>query len=150
MAILQTKEISIADLCKASAEDAPGTVMLPLFTRLRELRFPDSGQIDLVFDRSIGPGLGEARRPDMVISFTGSPQPMEPAADILDPMTGEVLVKAGAMRPALPALADLRAIGLSKSPQMASTFGELFDTVKRQIYLAVQQNIPDLAGGKEI
>jgi hypothetical protein len=147
MAILQTKTLELADVT-----DLPigGQVQLPIKTRLRELRFqhPSESNCELVFEPFLQDEDGK-KQPDVSLHFASEPQPAEPPEDIFDPVTGEVLVAAGSVRPTLPSVAQLRAIPLPEGPQTITTFGDLFDASRRQLYLAMIALMPQWRDGTE-
>lgn len=147
MAIKQTKELALADITDLPLD---GHVTLDVVTRLRELRFPypSSEHHQLVFEPFLS-GPGGTKQPDVTISLKAEPQDPVPAEDVLDPDTGEVLVAAGSESPRLPSVAELQAMPLPEGDQTVSTFGDLFNVARRQVYLAMMGLMPQWSDGVE-
>ena len=147
MAIKQTKEVALADVTSLPVE---GTVSLDVLTRLRELRFPhpSSEHCILVFEPFLN-GPEGTKQEDVIISFTAEPQEQQPAEDVFDPETGEVLIAAGSERPRIPSVSALHAMPLPEGPQTITTFGDLFNVARRQLYLAMIGLMPQWADGVE-
>ena len=147
MAIKQTKEVALADVTSLPIK---GTVSLDVLTRLRELKFPhpSSENCILVFEPFLN-GPEGTKQEDVTISFTAELQEQQPPEDALDPETGEVLVAAGSERSRIPSVAELHVMPLPEGPQTITTFGDLFNVARRQLYLAMIGLMPQWADGVE-
>jgi len=149
MAIKQKKEVALADVTSLPIE---GTVSLDVLTRIRELKFPhpSSEHHEIILEAFLsGHGPGGRKMEDIAVNFTAEPQEQQPAEDVLDPETGEVLVAAGSERPRIPSVAELHAMPLPEGAQTVATFGDLFNVARRQLYLAVIGMMPQFADGVE-
>jgi len=147
VAILQEQDVDLASLTGLPIE---GTASLKVLTRLREMRFvagkPPS--MEFVFE-PYAAGLSGRKLDDVVVSIGPDPMPAKPSEDVLDPETGEVLVAAGSVRPRLPSIEEVNALPLPEGPLTVSTFGQLIDAARRQIYLTMIGLMPQWQDGTE-
>ena len=148
MSINQTKNVAIADMA-----DIPiaGEVSVEIETRLRELRFPHPSSENhiFVFEPFVSGAASGKKLDDVIIHVQADPQPPIPLVDVVDPETSEVLASAGSEKPAIPSVAQLRAMPLPEGEATIKTFGELFDVARRQIYLAAMALNPNWSDGVE-
>jgi hypothetical protein len=153
MAIKQTKRIERTDITEIPAwvrSLLPEQVDADIVTRLRELRFPhpsDEHHV-FVFEPFLHRVTGQKLN-DVTVELGPEPQDPIPPKDILDPETGEVLIPAGSQRPRVPSVAELHAMPLPEGPQTVSSFGELFNVARRQVYLAAISMVPQWQDGVE-
>jgi len=147
MAIKQTQFVPLADVAGIPID---GTVQVDVITRVREMRFPHpSAAIHEIVLEPFVPDENGKKQPDLVVRFLADPQDPVPAEDQIDPETGAVLMAAGSIWPRLPSVAELHALPLPEGPQTVSTFGDLFNAARRQMYLHLSATLPQLEGGVE-
>jgi hypothetical protein len=147
VAILQDHTVSLETITGLPIE---GAANVRLLTRLREMRFVvgPPPRMEFVFEPFVS-GVTGKKMEDVVIAIGAEPQPPDPPEDIVDPETGEVLVAAGTVRPALPSLDEVNAMRLPGGSVVAETFGQLIDTARRQIYLTMIGLMPQWQDGTE-
>jgi hypothetical protein len=140
MAILQKRNVSLADV---TGLPIAGEAVLTVLTRLRELHFPypSNANISLVFEPFLN-GAGGKKEEDITIELKSEPQEPQPPADVLDPLSGEVLVPAASEWPRIPSISEMRQMPLPEGPRTIATFGDLFDVARRQLYLAMIALMP--------
>jgi hypothetical protein len=147
VAILQERTVPVSELAGFPAK---GMAEVQILTRLREIRFPlaEPPRMELVFE-PFAAGVSGKKLDDVVLTFGMEIRPPNPPEDITDPETGEVLVAAGAIMPALPSLEQVKAVPLPEGAVAVETFGQLIDAARRQIYLAMIGLMPQWQDGTE-
>jgi len=142
MAILQHKPVNLESVLNISGA---GSVNLPVVTRLARIEFISHCELLVVFQVFVG----TTRQPDVTFKFAAFDFVGEPPQDIVDPVSGDVLMPAGSIDLPRPSLEKFLVQPLEGEQTVLKTVGELFDYVKRQMYLKALCLDPELAGGEE-
>lgn len=147
MSILKTTSLPLSSL---TGYDLSGDVSVDITYRIhsQETVAPSAKNLALfveAVDKS-GARIGDLR----AYRFGTEPSPADPPSDILDPVTGQILVAAGENMPPLPSVSDLRAMPLPGGPKTVATVGDLWDFVRRIQYEMLVALDPEHLSGKEI
>lgn len=140
MSILQVRKARLFDFGIPSQLEVP----VERTTRFRLIEFLGDGSIRLIYDVF----LGEFKQSPIVIELREEMQPEIPEEDKLDE-NGEVEVKRGSIRQAIPSVSDVMGLPLPGGKVEATTFGELVDSFRRQVYLASMRLNSDWSDGQE-